>query len=116
VSTAYRDQEGALRERVAQLEVELEALRARSRELREAEAAEQRIATEVAALRARLEELRGPTLQLENLRIASPCKADWSQMVGDDRVRFCGQCNKNVYDLSGMRRDEATAMIRERSG
>lgn len=116
MSNAYRDDEGVLRERLAQLEAEAEALRARARELRELEAAEARVAEELAAVTARLEELRGPAMDLERLRIASPCKADWSQMVGDERVRYCGQCRKNVYDLSGMRRDEATALIRDRTG
>src|SRR3954452_5823731 len=38
---------------------------------------------------------------LESIRIASPCKANWDDMVGDERARFCGQCAKNVYNLSG---------------
>src|SRR6476646_493839 len=53
---------------------------------------------------------------LENLRIATPCSADWSEMAGDDRVRFCGGCEKNVYNLSAMTRDEAEALVRDREG
>ena len=53
---------------------------------------------------------------LEELRIATPCRADWDDMQGDDRVRFCGRCQKNVYNLSAMRRDEAEALVREREG
>src|SRR5689334_4619149 len=53
---------------------------------------------------------------LENVRIATPCSADWSQMAGDDRVRFCGGCEKNVYNLSAMTRAEAEALVREREG
>ena len=26
---------------------------------------------------------------LDRVRIASPCSASWSDMAGDDRVRFC---------------------------
>jgi hypothetical protein len=37
-------------------------------------------------------------------------------MVGDDRVRFCGQCEKNVYNLSAMPRDEAEALLAAREG
>lgn len=48
---------------------------------------------------------------LDNIRVASPCNADWSQMSGDDRVRACGQCNKRVYNLSEMTRDEAQALL-----
>ncbi|MEK6260496.1 MAG: hypothetical protein AABP62_17905 [Planctomycetota bacterium] len=53
---------------------------------------------------------------LDNIRIASPCSADWSAMVGDDRSRFCGSCQKHVYNLSAMTADEATQLIRERDG
>jgi hypothetical protein len=48
---------------------------------------------------------------LESLRVASPCRADWDDMVGDLRVRFCGLCGKNVYDLRYMSRDEAEALL-----
>jgi hypothetical protein len=53
---------------------------------------------------------------LDNIRIASPCTADWNAMTGDDRVRHCGACKKDVYNLSSMRRDEAEALIREKNG
>jgi hypothetical protein len=32
------------------------------------------------------------------------------------RVRFCGQCNLNVYNLSGMTRDEAESLIARNEG
>jgi hypothetical protein len=53
---------------------------------------------------------------LESLRIASPCGADWDDMRGDERVRFCGRCEKNVYNLSAMSRAEAEAVVREKEG
>ena len=53
---------------------------------------------------------------LDNIRIASPCSADWSMMVGDDRSRFCGSCQKHVYNLSAMAANEAAQLIREREG
>jgi hypothetical protein len=53
---------------------------------------------------------------LDNLRIAAPCKADWNEMVGDDRVRYCGQCEKNVYNLSTLPRADAEAFLVEREG
>lgn len=37
---------------------------------------------------------------LDNIHIASPCSADWSEMYGDNRKRFCGDCKLNVYNLS----------------
>lgn len=48
---------------------------------------------------------------LESARIASPCTASWEQMKGDDRVRYCGECRLNVYNISAMTRDEAEALI-----
>jgi hypothetical protein len=53
---------------------------------------------------------------LNNIRVASPCKADWDQMYGDGRKRFCGDCKLNVYNLSGMTRDEAEALIMNAQG
>ncbi len=53
---------------------------------------------------------------LPNIRVASPCRADWNEMTGDDRVRACASCNKNVYNLSSMTRDEAEALIVAKEG
>ena len=53
---------------------------------------------------------------LAHVRVASPCKADWDQMIGDEHARFCGQCNLNVYNLSGMTRDEAEGLIARTEG
>ena len=54
--------------------------------------------------------------QLNNVRVASPCPADWDQMLGNDRSRFCGQCNLNVYNLSAMSRSEAEDFIARSEG
>ena len=53
---------------------------------------------------------------LDRIQVASPCSASWSQMTGDDRTRHCGACDKDVYNLSGMTREEAEALIVERNG
>jgi len=53
---------------------------------------------------------------LNNIRVASPCPADWDQMYGDGRKRFCGECKLNVYNLSGMTRDEVEALIMNAEG
>lgn len=88
----YRDEVEALRTREAQLAGELEEVR------------RMRVASEKRAL---------PVL--ENLRVASPCPAKWEDMIGDERVRFCGSCAKNVYDLSAMTRSEAEGFVASRS-
>jgi len=48
---------------------------------------------------------------LDNLRVASPCTANWDTMKGSDSARFCGECRKNVYNLSAMTRAEAETLI-----
>jgi len=53
---------------------------------------------------------------LDNINIASPCSADWSEMYGDERKRFCGDCKLNVYNLSGMTRDEAESLMMNAEG
>jgi hypothetical protein len=37
-------------------------------------------------------------------------------MVGDERVRFCGQCNLNVYNLSAMTKVDAERLISRAEG
>jgi hypothetical protein len=53
---------------------------------------------------------------LDRIKIASPCTADWRFMLGNNNVRYCGQCNKNVYNLSAMTRGEAETLIRRMEG
>lgn len=53
---------------------------------------------------------------LDNIRVASPCKADWAAMTGDERVRHCGACDKDVFNISALTRDEAQALITEKAG
>jgi hypothetical protein len=53
---------------------------------------------------------------LDGLQIASPCSASWEAMSGNDQVRFCQHCEKNVYNLSGVSRREAEAVVRENEG
>jgi hypothetical protein len=53
---------------------------------------------------------------LGNISVASPCSASWEEMAGDDQVRFCGHCEKNVYNLSALTADEAVSLIREKEG
>ncbi len=48
---------------------------------------------------------------LSKVKVASPCMADWDTMVGNDRVRFCGHCQLNVFNLSAMTRAEAERLI-----
>jgi hypothetical protein len=51
------------------------------------------------------------SMSLEQVAIASPCNVSWDSMQGEGAVRFCGQCQLNVYNLSEMPHDEAEALI-----
>jgi hypothetical protein len=56
------------------------------------------------------------SIVLAQIHVASPCRASWDDMNGDDRVRHCRQCAKNVYNLSGMRRADAEALVARMEG
>jgi hypothetical protein len=55
-------------------------------------------------------------ISLANIHIASPCPAEWSRMVGDERVRHCAECDLNVYNLSAMTEREAAQLIAKNEG
>jgi len=118
VTTPYRNEIDALRERKASLEAEISRLREHTTRLDELKARETELAAELAGIDGRLNARmpkRGLPL-LDQVRVASPCKADWNEMLGDERVRFCLSCEKNVYNLSSMTRDDAESLLRERLG
>jgi hypothetical protein len=50
------------------------------------------------------------------LRVASPCTARWEDMKGDDKVRFCNHCQKNVYNLSTLSSTDAAALVKSKEG
>ncbi len=47
------------------------------------------------------------TNPLDSVRIASPCSANWNEMYGNVRKRYCSECKLNVYNLSEMTQREA---------
>jgi hypothetical protein len=53
---------------------------------------------------------------LDRARVASPCPANWENMTGDDRVRFCQECQLQVYNISEMTRGQAEALIAQAEG
>ena len=118
MTTPYRNEIDALRERKASLEAEIARLRDQTTRLDELKAREAELSGELAGIDGRLNAgfpKRGLPL-LDQVRVASPCKADWNEMLGDERVRFCLSCEKNVYNLSSMTKDDAESLLRERLG
>jgi hypothetical protein len=57
---------------------------------------------------------RSAPFRLADVRIASPCKQRWADMIGDDRVRVCHGCDRPVFDLSEMTREEAEVVLAAR--
>jgi hypothetical protein len=117
----YRSAEDALRARTDLLADELRTLEQRQAETArlDREAAELRESlAKSRALLERFEQRRAfPQLPLlDQVRVASPCNARWEDMTGDDKSRFCGKCEKNVYNLSAMTREEAELLVLEREG
>ncbi|HEY1552923.1 MAG TPA: hypothetical protein VGG28_34070 [Kofleriaceae bacterium] len=101
---SYRDDVDALAARHTALEHELAD---KSREVADAA----RVLDE-----ARTTQGRKSLPVLDNVRIATPCRASWDRMLGDDRMRHCNDCNKNVFNLSAMTRDQAEALIVAKNG
>lgn len=57
---------------------------------------------------------RLPTL--DDVRVASPCHVAWDAMKGDGRARFCGDCKKNVFNVSNMTKADAEQFLHDRLG
>lgn len=43
---------------------------------------------------------------MRRAELATPCSANWGEMSGDEKVRHCGQCDQNVYNISAMTDEE----------
>ncbi|HEX7665790.1 MAG TPA: hypothetical protein VF407_14790 [Polyangiaceae bacterium] len=114
----YRSDDEASKVRREALERELAEVKARSTEYAYLQWRAKEIEKELEELTKResafAQKKRLP--MLANAKIASPCNADWNDMRGDTQVRFCGKCEKNVYNLSEMTEDEAEALILEKEG
>ncbi|MDQ3031277.1 MAG: hypothetical protein M3Y87_02595 [Myxococcota bacterium] len=48
---------------------------------------------------------------LASIAIGTPCRTRWDDMIGNDVVRRCGQCDRDVHDLSRMTRDEVHRLL-----
>lgn len=57
-----------------------------------------------------------PTSPLDDIKLAYPCKTTWASMTGDDQVRYCNKCQLNVYNLSGMTKQQAEKIVSSAEG
>jgi Carboxypeptidase regulatory-like domain len=53
---------------------------------------------------------------LDSINVKSPCIESWDEMKGNDEVRFCSHCEKNVHDISAMTRTKAEKLIKNSNG
>lgn len=53
---------------------------------------------------------------LDRIRIASPCSVGWERMSGDERVRFCTECNLHVYNIAAMTGEQVKSLIASTEG
>src|SRR5512132_374232 len=117
MTAPYRDDTDSLEARHAALSEELSSVQARTKELDELKASEERLAREVADVAKKLERRAGRRALplLDSVQIASPCTASWDEMIGDERARFCTHCQKDVFNLSALPREEAETFLRART-
>jgi hypothetical protein len=116
---AYRDVSESLRAYRDRVASDLDEARRAAKDLAEQASKATVLEKELAETDALLAKMagRGKGLpMLDDVHIAAPCKASWEQMVGDEHVRFCGQCEKNVYNLSSLPREEAEALLAAKEG
>jgi hypothetical protein len=50
---------------------------------------------------------------LASVEIASPCPMQWKDLDGDERKRFCRQCQQHVFNLEELTIDEVMVMLQE---
>jgi hypothetical protein len=51
---------------------------------------------------------------VDRIEIPTPCTVPWDSMYGDNRIRHCGSCRKNVYNVAELTRAQATELISSR--
>lgn len=109
----YRDDDRAEEERERALVRELAGIDGALRGERALEEKKQRTRRALRDVEDQIGKKRAkvPLPLLARVEIASPCDARWDDMQGDARVRHCGLCDKNVYDLSEMTAAEAEALL-----
>jgi Carboxypeptidase regulatory-like domain len=50
------------------------------------------------------------------LHMPAPCPSKWNEMTGDERVRHCSGCNRNVYNFSAMTESDIDELLAHHQG
>lgn len=53
---------------------------------------------------------------LDRIEVKSPFSEIWDEMFGNDEIRFCSHCTKDVHNLSAMTRKTAAELITRSNG
>ncbi|HEY5923148.1 MAG TPA: hypothetical protein VIV11_15825 [Kofleriaceae bacterium] len=97
---SYRDDLAALEARVESLHREA------NEKVEELDRAQQLVA----------EARRRVRTRVLDAELATPCAANWDDMKGNDRVRHCGQCKKNVYNFAALTREQIERLVHLNEG
>ena len=50
------------------------------------------------------------------ITIENPCTESWEDMSGNERIRHCAQCDRNVFNIASLDAQEAVDLIRQTEG
>lgn len=53
---------------------------------------------------------------LDSIDVESPCSESWNEMQGNEQIRFCSHCAKDVHNLSEMTRKRARKIVAASNG
>ncbi|HQU82024.1 MAG TPA: carboxypeptidase-like regulatory domain-containing protein [Pyrinomonadaceae bacterium] len=53
---------------------------------------------------------------LDAIDVKTPCDESWEEMTGNNEVRFCSHCAKNVHNISAMTRTKAEKLVKDSNG
>ena len=53
---------------------------------------------------------------IDAIEVKTPCGESWHEMQGNEKVRFCSHCSKDVNNISEMTRKEALRLVRRSEG
>ena len=107
----YRDDLAAATARRDALGQELTRLQAHLVDHEHTQKRVRELTDELAELTRNIEHARRKLPMLNRIGVSTPCKEPWAKMQGDEKIRFCGRCEKNVYNLSAMTTAEAEAIV-----
>lgn len=47
----------------------------------------------------------------DSIDVPAPCPQSWDAMIGDEKARFCGSCEKDIHNLSELTRYEVKKLL-----